>query len=145
MNNLRDENAHDDGYGSDGEIGPFYDDLEEEGEKYYDEDNKIPERYYDPDYDSKIFELPDTVLEVSTAVNVPGDEETDACNATGGNELGKPITILRTKFSTLEKTECYFCQAGMPNNYYCTVECDNGQRSLDGKRVCGDAFGVFCR
>ena len=66
--------------------------------------------------------------------------ETDGCNATGGNELSEPIPILRTKFSTLEKTECYFCQAGIPTNYYCTVECDNGQRSLDGKRVCGDTI-----
>ena len=84
--------------------------------------------------------MPDPVLEVATAVNVPGDVETDGCNTTGGNELSEPIPILRTKFSTLEKTECSFCQAGMPTNYYCTVECDNGQRSLDGKRVCGNAF-----
>ena len=65
---------------------------------------------------------------------------TYGCNATGGNELSDPIPILRNKFSTLENTECYFCQDGMPTNYYCTVECDNGQISLDGKRVCGDAF-----
>ena len=71
--------------------------------------------------------------------------ETDGCNATGGNELSEPIPILRTKFSNLEKTECYFCQVGMPTNYYCTVECDNGQRSLDGKRLCGDAFCFLCR
>ena len=71
--------------------------------------------------------------------------ETDGCNATGGNELSDPIPILRTKFSTLEKTECSFCQASMPNNYYCTVECDNGQRNLDGKRVCGYAFCFLCR
>ena len=71
--------------------------------------------------------------------------ETDGCNATGGNELSEPITILRTKFSTLEKTECSFCQAGTPTTYYCTVECDNGQRILDRKRVCGDAFSFLCR
>ena len=84
--------------------------------------------------------MPDPVLEVATAVNVTGDVETYGCNANCGNELSEPIPILLTKFSTLEKTECYFCQAGMPTNYYCTVECDNGQRSLDGKRVCGDDF-----
>ena len=33
----------------------------------------------------------------------------------------------------------------MPANYYCTVECDNGQRSLDSKRVCGVAFCFLCR
>ena len=33
----------------------------------------------------------------------------------------------------------------MSNSYYCTVGCDNTQRSLDGKIVCGDAFCVFCR
>ena len=33
----------------------------------------------------------------------------------------------------------------MSTNYYCTVECDNGQIILDGKRVCGDAFCVLCR
>ena len=71
--------------------------------------------------------------------------ETDGCNETGGNELSDPIPILHTKFSTLEKTECSFCQAGMSTNYYCTAECDNGQRSLDRKRECGDAFCVFCR
>ena len=32
----------------------------------------------------------------------------------------------------------------MTTNYYCTVEFDNGQRSLDGKIVCGHAF-FFCR
>ena len=47
----------------------------------------IPERYYNPEYDSEIFELPDSVLELDTAVNVPGDVETYGCNATGGNEL----------------------------------------------------------
>ena len=66
--------------------------------------------------------------------------ETDAFNATGGNELSEPIPILPTKFSTLEKTECSFFQDDMPTNYYCTVECDNGQRILDGKIVCGDDF-----
>ena len=66
--------------------------------------------------------------------------ETDGCNATGGNELSKPIPILRTKLSTLEKTECFFFQSVMPTNYYCTVECDNGQRILYGKRLCEDAF-----
>ena len=29
-----DGDAQDDGYDSDGEIGPFYDDLEEEGDQY---------------------------------------------------------------------------------------------------------------
>ena len=71
--------------------------------------------------------------------------ETDGCNATGGNELSETIIILRNKFSTLEKTECSFCQADMPTNYYCAVECDNSQRSLDRKRVCGDAFCFLCR
>ena len=119
--------------------------MEEEGEKYYDEDDTITERYYDPEYDSEIFDYPDPVLEVATDVNVPGDVETYGCNETGGNELSETTPILRTKLSTLEKTECSFCQAGMSTNYYCTVECDNGQRSLDGKRVCGDANCVFCR
>ena len=32
----------------------------------------------------------------------------------------------------------------MTTNHYCTVECDNGQRSLDGKIVCGDAFCFLC-
>ena len=84
--------------------------------------------------------MPDTVLEVATAVNSHCNVETDGCNATGGNELIKPIPIICTKFSTLEKTECSFFQSSMPTNYYCTVEFDNGQRSLDGKIVCGDAF-----
>ena len=82
--------------------------------------------------------MPDLVLEVATAVNVPGRVETDGCTATGGNELSEPITIRRTKFSTLEKTECYFFQAGIPTNYYFTVEYDNDQRSLNGKRLCVD-------
>ena len=138
--NLWDDDTQDNGYDSDGEIGTFYDALEEESEKYYYEDDMIPERYYDKEYDIEIFELPDTVLEVATAVNVPGDVETYGCNETCGNELSEPIPILRNKFFTLEKTECYFCQAGMPTNYYCTVEYDNGQRSLDEKRVCGDDF-----
>ena len=140
LTNFWDDLAHDDGYDSDGEIGPFHDALEEGGEQYYDEDDTITERYYDQEHDSEIFELPDPVLEVATAVNVPGDVETDGCNATGGNELSDPIPILRTKFSTLEKTECSFCQASIPTNYYCKVECDNGQRSLDGERVCGCDF-----
>ena len=42
-----DGDAQDDRYESDGEIGPFYDALGDEGEKYYDEENTIPERYYD--------------------------------------------------------------------------------------------------
>ena len=67
------------------------------------------------------------------------------CDAAGGNELSEPIPILRTNFSTLEKTECYFCQAGMPKNCFCTVECDNGQRILDGKRLCGDTFCFLLR
>ena len=78
--------------------------MGEEGEQYYDENNTISERYYDPDYNSEIFELPDPVLEVATAVNVSGYVETYGCNATGGNELSDPITILCTKFYTLEKT-----------------------------------------
>ena len=32
----------------------------------------------------------------------------------------------------------------MSTNYYCTVECDDGQSSLDEERICGDAFYVFC-
>ena len=71
--------------------------------------------------------------------------EIDGCNATGGNELSEPIPILCTKFCTLEKTECSLCQAGMPTNYYCTVECDNGQRILDSKIVCGVPFVFLCR
>ena len=71
--------------------------------------------------------------------------ETYGCNATGGNELSEPIPILSTKFSTLDNTECSFCQSGISTNYYCTEECDNGQRSLDGKKLCGGAFCVFCR
>ena len=140
MTNFWDDDAQDNGYDSDGTIGPFYNALEEEGKQYYDEDNAIPERYYDQYFDIEIFELPDLVLEVATAVNVPGDVDTYGFNATGGNELSEPIIILRTKFSPFEKNECSFCQASMPTNYYCTVECDNGQRSLDGKIVCGDAF-----
>ena len=114
--------------------------MEEEGEQYHDEDNTIPERYYEQEYDIENFELPDPFLEVATAVNVPGGVEIDGCDATGGSELSEPIPILRTKFSTLEKTKCSFCQAGMPTNYYCTVVCDNVQISLDSKRVCGDGF-----
>ena len=79
--------------------------MEEQGEKYYNEDDTIPERYYYQDYDIEIFQLPDPVVEVDTAVNVLGDVETDKCNATGGNELSQPIPILCTKLSTLEKTE----------------------------------------
>ena len=67
------------------------------------------------------------------------------CNATSGTELSEPIPILCTKFSNLDKTECYFFQAGISTYYYCTVGCYNTQRSLDGKIVCGDAFCVFCR
>ena len=40
--------------------------------------------------------------------------ETGGCNATGDIELSESITIMRTKFSTLENTECSFFQAGMP-------------------------------
>ena len=89
--------------------------------------------------------MPDPVLEVAIYVNVPGELEIDECNATGSNELSELIPILRTKFSTLKKTERCFFQAGMPTNYYCTMECDNGQRSLDRKRVCGDDFFVLCK
>ena len=45
LTNFGDDDAQDNGYDNDGEIGPFYDALEEDGEKYYDEDNTIPERY----------------------------------------------------------------------------------------------------
>ena len=45
LTNFWDEDAQDDEYDSDGKIGPLYEDLEEEGEKYYDEDDKIPEWY----------------------------------------------------------------------------------------------------
>ena len=121
MTNFGDDNAQYDGYDSAGKIGPFYDALEEQGDQYYDEEDTIPERYYDPEYDSEIFELPDLFLEVATDVNVTGDVGTDGCNATGDNELSEPIPILRTKFFTLDKTECYFCQYGMSTNYYCTV------------------------
>ena len=38
----------------------------------------------------------------------------------------------------------FFWQAGMPTNYDCTVECDNGQRILDVKRVCGGSFCFLC-
>ena len=55
------DDAQDDGYDSDGKIGPFYDALEEEGEQYYDEEDMIPERYYNQEYDIEIFELPDPV------------------------------------------------------------------------------------
>ena len=48
--------------------------------------------------------------------------------------MSEQIPILCTKFSTLEKTECYFSKDGMLTNYYCTVECDNGQKSLYEKR-----------
>ena len=85
MTDFWDDDAQDDGYDSDGKIGPFYDALEEEGEKYYNEDDTIPERFYNPEYFSEIFELYDPVLEVATSVNVTGNEETDGCNATGGN------------------------------------------------------------
>ena len=59
--------------------------------------------------------------------------------------MSEPIPILLTKFSTLENIECSFFQAGIPTNYYCKVECDNVKRSLDRKRVCGDAFSFLCR
>ena len=71
--------------------------------------------------------------------------ETDGCNATGGNELSEPIPILCTNFATLDNTDCSFCQAGMPTNYYFTVEYDNSQRSLDMKILYGDAFCFLCR
>ena len=101
LTNFWDNNAQYDGYDSDGEIGPFYNALEEEGEKYYDEDDTITERYYNPDNDSEIFELPDPVLEVAIAVNAPDNVEKYGCNATGGNELSEPIPILRNNLSTL--------------------------------------------
>ena len=41
-----DDYAQNDGYDSDGKIGPLCDALKEEGEQYYDKDDKIPERYY---------------------------------------------------------------------------------------------------
>ena len=145
LNDFWDDDGQDDGYDSDGKLGPLYDALEEEGGQYYDKDNTIHEQYYKLEYYSAIFELYDPVLEVATSVNITGDVETYACNKTGGNELRYPIPILSTKFSTLEKTECHFFQAGMSKNYYCTVECDNGQRSLDGKIVRGGAFYDFCR
>ena len=37
MTNIWDDDAQDNGYDSDGKIGPFSDVLEEEGDKYYDE------------------------------------------------------------------------------------------------------------
>ena len=97
LTHFRDDNAQDDGYDSNGEIGPIHDTLEEEGEQYYDKEEMITEQYYDPEHDSEIYELPDPVLEVATAVNVPGNVETYGCNATRGNELSEPIPILRNK------------------------------------------------
>ena len=44
LTNFQDDDAQDDGYDSDGEIGYFYDALKEEGEQYYDEEDTIPER-----------------------------------------------------------------------------------------------------
>ena len=85
LTNFWDDNAYDDGYDSDGEIGPFYGALEEKGEKYYDEEDTIPEWYYNPEYDSEIFEFPDPVLEVATTINIPDSVETYGCNETGGN------------------------------------------------------------
>ena len=120
MANFRDDDAHNNGYNSDGKIGPFYDVLEEEGEQDYDKDDAIAERCYN-------------------------DVETNMSNGTDGNKLSEPIPILRTKCSTFKHTGCSFCQAGMSTNDYCTVECDNGQRTLDGKRVCGAAFCIFCK
>ena len=38
LTNFWDDDAQDNGYDSDGKIGPFYDALEEEGAQYYDED-----------------------------------------------------------------------------------------------------------
>ena len=49
--------------------------MEEEGEQCCDEENTIPERCYNKEYDIESFELPDPVLEVATAVNVPGNVE----------------------------------------------------------------------
>ena len=98
LTNFLDDNAQDYWYDSYGEIVPFYDALEEEGEQYYDEDNMIPERYYHQEYGIEILELPDPILEVATYVNVPGNVETDGFNETGDNELSKPIAILRSKF-----------------------------------------------
>ena len=34
LTNFQDDDAQDDGYDSDGKIGPFYDALEEEGDQY---------------------------------------------------------------------------------------------------------------
>ena len=152
LTNFGDDDAQDGGYDSGGKIGPFYDALEEQGEQYSYEVDTIPKQYYDQEYDSEIFELPDPVLEVAIAVNVPVDVETYGCNVTVGNELSDPIPILCTKFCTLENTEFYFCQSGMPTNYYYTVECDIGHISLYVKRVCGGAFfsnvgrgGIYCK
>ena len=47
LTNFWDENAQDNGYDSDGEIGTFYDALEKEGYQYYNEEDTFPERYYD--------------------------------------------------------------------------------------------------
>ena len=41
--NFWDDDAQGNGFDSDGEIGPFYDALEEEGEKYYNEADTITE------------------------------------------------------------------------------------------------------
>ena len=59
MTNFWDDDAQDNGYDSDGEIGLFYDALEEEGDQYYNEDDMITERYYNQEYYIEIFELPD--------------------------------------------------------------------------------------
>ena len=73
LTNFWDDDAQDNENDSDGEIGTFDDALEDEGEQNYDEGDIIPEQYYDQEYDIEIFELPDPVLEVAKAVNVPGN------------------------------------------------------------------------
>ena len=146
LRNFHYDSEDENGYDSDGAVGPFYDAIDIEGDQYFENEDEIPERYYDPDFDVEIYEYGsendsagvdgvDDLVELPVAGMVNEDSPTD-----------DPIEIQRdAAFQTLVKKKCDFCEVGPPTNYYCQVESRNGKRILDGKRICGSAFCVLCR
>ena len=135
--NLGDEG----GYDSDGAVGPFYDAVEGEGEQDFDEDVIIPERYFHEDIGFEIFEY-ESIEGVGTRDNET--EEVVAAEIVDDNIEAVPIKR-NASTQVLESTDCHFCQLKPRTNYYCHVELEKGRRLLDGKRICGAAFCVFCR
>jgi hypothetical protein len=110
------------GYDSDGEIGPFFDAIEEEGVQDYDDDEAIPE-----DSDDLTFPQADVLTE-NAGENA--DQPTQEADAPSNPPANPPVSVAANSNSIAATVIV------RPSSHVMTVEMIDGLNVMDLKKAC---------